>query len=140
MISELKNTRPDIRAISPSWFRFEGTSRVFWDADMAASPPSHTLYNLLSPAAARAAANKLQPSSFAALNATAQYIPYDGKFRSLYVIGAKDNAVTPELAKTYLGQEGAVWEKMTIEGDHTPQLSVPADFVRVVRGFAGEDV
>jgi hypothetical protein len=140
MISELTNSRPDIRAISPSWFRFEGTSRVFWDGDMATSPPSHTLYNLLSPAAARAAALTLQPSSFAALNATAQYIPYDGKFRSLYVIGAKDNAVTPEFARTYTEQKGAVWEQVTIEGDHTPQLSVPADFVRVVRGFAEEDV
>jgi pimeloyl-ACP methyl ester carboxylesterase len=82
----------------------------------------------------------LQPSSFAALNGTAKYIPYTGKFRCLYVVGERDNAVPPELARSWLEQEGAVWESVVVEGDHTPQLSRPEEFVRIVRGFAGEKV
>jgi pimeloyl-ACP methyl ester carboxylesterase len=138
-LSELSGTRPDIRNLSPSWFRFEGTSRVFWDGDMDSQPPEYTLYNLLPPAQARVHASTLQPSSFAALNGTASYIPYDGKFRSLYVIGARDNAVPPQLARAYVEQEGAEWEVQVIEGDHTPQLSVPDVFVRIVRVFVEEE-
>lgn len=55
-------------------------------------------------------------------------------------MGSQDNAVPPALAKTYLDQPGSEWETVTIEGDHSPMLSKPVDFVRVVRGFAGEDV
>jgi pimeloyl-ACP methyl ester carboxylesterase len=138
-LSELSGTRPDIRTLSPSWFRFEGTSRVFWDGDMDNAPPENTLFNLLPPDVARAHASTLQPSSFAALNGTASYIPYDGKFRSLYVIGARDNAVPPQLARAYVEQEDAEWEVQVIEGDHTPQLSVPDVFVGIVRGFVGEE-
>jgi pimeloyl-ACP methyl ester carboxylesterase len=138
-LSELSGSRPDIRALSPSWFRFEGISRVFWDGDMDNAPPEYTLFNLLPPDVARAHVSTLQPSSFAALNGTASYIPYDGKFRSLYIIGARDNAVPPQLARAYVEQEGAEWEVQVIEGDHTPQLSVPDVFVGIVRGFVEEE-
>jgi hypothetical protein len=97
------------------------------------------LYNLLPAGQAKDHASTLQPSSFAALNDTAQYIPYDGKFRSLYVIGLHDNAVSPALAQSYLDQPGAKWESTTIDSDHTPQLSRPKEFVRIVRCFAGEE-
>ncbi|KAH7394068.1 Alpha/Beta hydrolase protein [Phaeosphaeria sp. MPI-PUGE-AT-0046c] len=139
-MSELSNAHPDIRSISPSWFRFEGTSRVFWDGDLTNLPPSHTLYNLLPLDQAAQYSKRLQPSSFAALNATAKYIPYNGNFRSLYVVGSNDNAVPPALAKTYFEQPGAKWETLTIDGDHSPMLSRPDEFVKIVRRFAGERV
>jgi hypothetical protein len=37
-------------------------------------------------------------------------------------------------------QEGAVWENVTIEGDHSPMVSRPEEFVGIVRRFAGEKV
>jgi pimeloyl-ACP methyl ester carboxylesterase len=97
-----------------------------------------TLFNALPNDQMSAWSSKLEPSSFRALNATAQYIPYDGKFRVLYVIGARDFAVPPAFAQTYLDQEGARFENVTIDADHMPMLSRPEEFVRVVRGFAGE--
>ncbi|KAF2827410.1 alpha/beta-hydrolase [Ophiobolus disseminans] len=135
-INELSGARPDIRQISPPWFRFEATSRVFWDGDLAKAPPSVTLFNLLSKQQSNVWAAKLEPSSFAALNATAKYIPYDGKFRSLYVIASKDYAVTPAFAKTYIDQPGAKFETVTIDSDHMPMLSRPDAFVEVVDKFA----
>jgi len=137
-MTELSGARPDIRQISPSWFRFEGTSRVFWDNDLVKLPPSVTLFNLLPKKQSDFWASKLEPSSFTALNATAKYIPYDGKFRSLYVVGNKDFAVPPAFAKTYLDQTGAKFEIVNIESDHMPMLSKPDAFVDVIRNFAGE--
>jgi pimeloyl-ACP methyl ester carboxylesterase len=139
-MNELSGARPDIRQISPPWFRYEGTSRVFWDGDLENLPPSFTLYNLLSKEQADVHTMKLQPSSFAALNATAKYIPYDGKFRSLYVVGSQDNAVPPALAQSYLAQAGAMWEVEAIDSDHSPMLSRPDEFVGIIRRFAGEKV
>jgi pimeloyl-ACP methyl ester carboxylesterase len=118
----------------------EATRLVFWDNDLTTYPPQLTLFNLLPFSQATAHAAALQPSSFAALNGTAKYIPYTGKFRCLYVVGKRDNTVTPEMAHTYFEQEGVVWEVEMMEGDHTPQLSRPGEFVRIVRGFAGEGV
>lgn len=83
---------------------------------------------------------ELQPSTFAALNATAQYIPYTGKFRCLYVIGRNDNSVTPALAQSYLSQPGAKFESTTIDSDHVSPLSHPQEVVRIIRHFAGENV
>jgi pimeloyl-ACP methyl ester carboxylesterase len=137
-MNELSGARPDIRQISPPWFRYEGTSRVFWDGDLENLPPSVILYNLLSKEQADVHAMELQPSSFAALNATAKYIPYDGKFRSLYVVGSQDNAVPLALAQSYLAQAGAKWETETIDSDHSPMLSRPDEFVEIIRRFAGE--
>ncbi|KAF1920460.1 Alpha/Beta hydrolase protein [Ampelomyces quisqualis] len=137
-ISELSGAGPDIRHISPSWFRFESTKRVFWDNDIKNHPPQFTLYNLLPSSEARTYSGSLQPSSFAALNATATYIPYDGKFRTLYFIGKYDNTVPSALAESYLVQPGAKWENVTIDGDHSPMLSRPNEFVNIVRRFSRE--
>jgi hypothetical protein len=139
-VTELTSGHADIRNISPSWFRFEGTIRVFWDNDLGNFPPSVTLYNLLPQVQANARSRELQPSSFAALNATAKYIPYDGKFRSMYVVGSHDNAVPTNLAKTYIEQPSAKWETETIDGDHSPMPSRPDKFVKIIRRFAGEKV
>jgi pimeloyl-ACP methyl ester carboxylesterase len=137
-MTELSGARRDIREISPSWFRFEGTSRVFWDNDPKA-PPSVTLFNLLPKQQSDIWASMLAPSSFAALNATATYIPYDGKFRSLYVIAAEDAVISPSFAQTYIDQLGAKFETVTIDSDHMPMLSKPEAFVEIVRSFAGEE-
>ncbi|KAH8727234.1 Alpha/Beta hydrolase protein [Phaeosphaeriaceae sp. PMI808] len=139
-INEPSGSRPDIRQISPSWFRFEGTQRVYWDNDLVNFPPSYTLFNLLGKAQADKWTSKLEPSSFAALNATAQYIPYDGKIRSLYVIGQQDNAVPLTLANSYIDQPGAKMERLSIDADHLPMLSRPDAVVELIRRFAGETV
>ncbi|KAH7085410.1 Alpha/Beta hydrolase protein [Paraphoma chrysanthemicola] len=136
--NEVTSGHPDIRVISPSWFRFEGTSLVYWDNELKKYPPSNTLFNLLGKGPAASAVAQLAPSSFAALNATAQYIPYTGKFRCLYVIGKYDNAVPPALSSSYIEQPGAKFEVLTIDGDHEPQLSRPDTVVKVIRRFAGE--
>lgn len=72
------------------------------------------------------------------MNATARYIPYDGKFRTLYVIGEKDNTVSSELARSYIEQEGAKFEVLTIDADHIPMLSRTEKVVQIVRCFVGE--
>lgn len=133
-------SRPDIRVISPPWFRFQSTELAFWDGDMVNSPPSFTFYNLLSASDASYWTNQLEPSSFAALNATATFIPYTGAFRCLYVVAQHDNAVTPALAQTYLEQPGAQFETLTIDADHIPMLSRPQTVVEIIRRFAGEVV
>lgn len=96
-----------------------------------------TLFNALPTDQASKWEAKLAPSSFKALNATAKYIPYTGKFRSLYVVGERDFAVPPAFAQSYIDQPGAKFEKATINSDHMPMLSKPDDFVRIVREFAG---
>jgi|TARA_R110002003_G_scaffold702_4_gene21106 pimeloyl-ACP methyl ester carboxylesterase len=126
--------------ISPTWFRFEGTSLVHWDNDLKKFPPSYTLFNLLAKGPAAAAVSQLAPSSFAALNATAQYIPYTGKFRCMYVIGQNDNAIPPALSSSYIEQPGAKFEVLKIDGDHEPQLSRPDTVAQVIRRFAGEKI
>ncbi|KAF1843939.1 alpha/beta-hydrolase [Cucurbitaria berberidis CBS 394.84] len=131
-------SRTDIRTFAPPWFRFEGTSRVYWDAEPLSSPPSLTFYNLLAPAQAAYWSSKLAPSSFTALNATATYIPYMGDFRCLYVIGERDNCVPPALAQSYIDQDGAVFETLVIDGDHLPMLSRPEKTVEIIRRFSGE--
>lgn len=112
-----------------------------WDLDLVSYPPQLTFYNLLNTSTADYWASQLLPSSFKALNATGTYIPYDGSFRTLYVVGEHDNSVTPAFAQSYyLGQEGAKFEVETIAGDHVPMLSMPEVVVDVIRRFAGEKV
>ncbi|KAF2026826.1 alpha/beta-hydrolase [Setomelanomma holmii] len=130
----------DIRLISPSWFRFQGTSLVYWDNDLKNYPPSVTLFTLLEKDAAASTVSSLAPSSFVALNATAQYIPYTGTFRCLYVVGAHDNAVPAALSQSYIDQPGAKFEVLTIDGDHEPQLCRPDTVVQVIRRFIGEKI
>lgn len=73
------------------------------------------------------------------MNATGTYIPYDGSFGTLYVIGEHDNSVSPAFAQSYyLDQEGAKFEVETIAGDHVPMLSMPEAVVDIIRRFAGE--
>ncbi|KAH7401447.1 Alpha/Beta hydrolase protein [Pyrenochaeta sp. MPI-SDFR-AT-0127] len=141
-ISEVSQpgSRPDVRLTSPPWLRFQGTERMFWDGDLINSPPSFTFYNLLSASDAAFWSSKLAPSSFDAANATATFIPYTGAFRSLYVIGEHDNAVTPAWAQSFIDQPGAQFETLTIDGDHVPMLSRPQTVVDIIRRFAGEKI
>lgn len=112
-----------------------------WDRDLATYPPSLTFYNLLNASEAEYWSSQLLPTSFKALNATGTYIPYDGRFRVLYVVGREDRCVTEEFARgKYLGQEGARFEIEVMGGDHVMMLSRPEEVVRVVRKFAGESV
>lgn len=112
-----------------------------WDRDLATYPPSRTFYNLLNASAAAYWTSQLLPTSFKALNATGTYIPYDGRFRVLHVVGREDRCVTEEFARgRYLGQEGARFEVEVVEGDHVMMLSRPEEVVGVVRRFAGEGV
>lgn len=111
-----------------------------WDLDLGLYPPSLTFYTLLPPSDAAFWTGQLLPASFAALNATGSYIPYTGKFRTLYVVGERDVSVSPEAAGRYVEQEGALFEVEAIDADHVPMLSRPEEVVRVVRRFAGEDV
>jgi pimeloyl-ACP methyl ester carboxylesterase len=109
---------------------------VTWDADLSASPPAHTFYNLLPAAEAAQWAARLQPSSFEALNATADYVPYDGKVRTLYVRCLRDRTVTGDIVDAYLGQQGARFEEAVLDADHVPMLSRPEEVVEIIRGFA----
>ncbi|KAJ4384474.1 hypothetical protein N0V86_000073 [Didymella sp. IMI 355093] len=89
--------RPDIRGIGAPFFNYHlatnGTpTTVTWDLDLANYPPQIAFYNLLDTSDADYWASQLLPSSFKALNATGTYIPYDGTFRTLYVIGKHDNS------------------------------------------------
>jgi pimeloyl-ACP methyl ester carboxylesterase len=79
---------------------------------------------------------QLAPSSFAAINATADYVPYDGKVRTLYVGCERDQTVTSEIVRGYLEQPGARFEVAWLNADHVPMLSRPEEVVKVIRGFA----
>ncbi|CAO2656350.1 Nn.00g051530.m01.CDS01 [Neocucurbitaria sp. VM-36] len=140
-ISEVSQPSPrgDIRTISPSWFRFEDTARVYWDGNTTTFPPEQTFYNLLPPAQAALWSSKLHPSSFNALNATATFIPYTGDFRCLYVVGEQDKSVPPTFAQTYIDQPGAMFETQVIDGDHVPMLSRSEVTAEIIRRFAGEE-
>ena len=135
---------PDIRGIGAPFFNYHlstnGTpTTVTWDLDLVNYPPQLTFYNLLNASAADHWTSQLLSSSFKALNATGTYIPYDGSFRTLYVIGEHDNSVSLAFAQSYyLDQEGAKFEVETIAGDHVPMLSMPEVVVDVIRRFAGE--
>lgn len=109
-----------------------------WDLDLVTYPPQLTFYNLLNASAADYWTSQLLPSSFKALNATGTYIPYDGTFRTLYVVGEHDNSVSPGFAQSYIEQEGAIFEVKTIGGDHVPMLSRSKEVVDVIRKFVGE--
>lgn len=109
-----------------------------WDLDLVTYPPQLTFYNLLNEPSADYWASQLLPSSFKALNATGTYIPYDGTFRTLYVVGEHDNSVGPAFAQSYIDQEGAHFEVEVIDGDHVPMLSRPDAVVDVIRRFADE--
>lgn len=111
-----------------------------WDRDLATYPPQLTLYNLLNASAADYWTSQLLPSSFKALNATGTYIPYDGTFRTLYVVSEHDNSVSPAFAQSYIDQEGARFEVEVVDGDHVPMLSQPEAVVDVIRRFAGGKV
>ncbi|KAF9701996.1 hypothetical protein EKO04_000832 [Ascochyta lentis] len=133
--------RPDIRIIGAPFFNYHvslnGTpTLVTWDKDLVTYPPSLTFYNLLNASAADYWASQLLPASFKALNATGTYIPYDGSFRTLYVVGEHDNSVSPAFAQSYLDQEGARFEVAMVDGDHVSMLSRPEAVVDVVRRFA----
>jgi hypothetical protein len=136
--------RPDIRGIGAPFFNYHlvanGTpTTVTWDLDLVNYPPQITFYDLLDTSAADYWTSQLLPSSFKALNATGTYIPYDGSFRTSYVIGEHDNSVSPAFAQSYyLDQEGAKFEVETIAGDHVPMLSMPEAVVDIIRRFAGE--
>lgn len=137
--------RPDIRTIGAPFFNYQGSSNstpeiVTWDLDLVTYPPSQTFYNLLDTPFAKYWTSQLLPASFEALNATGTYIPYDGKFRTLYVIGEHDNSVSPQSAQAYIGQEGAQFEVEIIDGDHVPMLSRPEVVVDVIRRFARDGV
>ena len=137
--------RPDIRDIGAPFFNYhvsrnDTPTTVTWDLDLVTYPPQVTFNNLLDTSAADYWATQLLPSSFKALNATGTYIPYDGKFRTLYVIGKHDNSVSPAFAQTYIDQEGAEFEVETIDGDHVPMLSRPEAVVDIIRRFAEGDV
>lgn len=97
-------TRPDIKTVSPSFFRFNETGRVFWDNDLENYPPSKTFYNLLSAKDAQFWSSRLDFSAFAALNATATYIPYTGDFKCVYAVGLQDNSIPPAFAYTFINQ------------------------------------
>ncbi|KAJ8112105.1 hypothetical protein OPT61_g5452 [Boeremia exigua] len=132
---------PDIRTIGAPFFNYhldlnDIPTTVTWDLDLVNYPPQLTFYNLLNATAADFWTSQLLPSSFKALNATGTYIPYDGTFRTLYVVGEYDNSVSPAFAQTYLDQEGAVFEVEIIGGDHVPTLSQPKAVVDVIRRFA----
>ncbi len=109
---------------------------VTWDLDLANYPPQLTFYNLLNTSTANYWTSQLLPSSFKALNATGTYIPYSGRFRTLYVVGEHDNSVSPAFAQTYLDQKGALFEVEYIDGDHVPMLSKPEAVVDIIRRFA----
>lgn len=139
--------RPDIRQIGAPFFAYHPPddnnhpTLVTWDRDLAAYPPALTFYNLLNASAAEYWSSRLLPTSFKALNATGTYIPYDGRFRVLYVVGREDRCVTEEFARgRYLGQEGARFEVEILGGDHLMMLSRPEEVVEVVRRFAGERI
>lgn len=74
-----------------SIFRFDDAAgKVYGDA----IPPQELFYNLLYAKEATYWSERLSFSSFAALNATATYIPYSGDFQVVYVICRQDRAVT----------------------------------------------
>jgi pimeloyl-ACP methyl ester carboxylesterase len=133
--------RQDIRLLSPPWFKFIPAAPtapvlITWNGDLVASPPAETFYNLLPVAEAERWAAQLAPSSFEAINTTADYVPYDGKVRTLYVRCLHDNTVTEEIVDGYLGQPGARFEVSVLDADHVPMLSRPEMVVGVIREFA----
>ncbi|KAG9199947.1 hypothetical protein G6514_007751 [Epicoccum nigrum] len=139
--------RPDIRQTGAPFFAYHPSddnshpTLITWGRDLAAYPPSLTFYNLLNTSAAGYWSKQLLPTSFKALNATGTYIPYDGRFRVLYVVGKEDHCVTEKVARNlHLKQQGARFEVEVIGGDHVPMLSRPKEVVGVVRRFAGEKV
>ncbi|PVH96647.1 alpha/beta-hydrolase [Periconia macrospinosa] len=138
-------TKPDIRLVSPKWFAFLPNDSpsaipktVRWDGDLQSSPPDKEFYNVLAqrnPAAANYWVGQLRYSSFAALNATARYIPYNGDFRVIYVAGKQDNSVPPELWHSYLDQPGAKFILEVLDGDHVPMLSRPEEVVKLIINY-----
>ncbi|KAJ4351005.1 hypothetical protein N0V95_004239 [Ascochyta clinopodiicola] len=138
-------SRPDIRIIGAPFFRYHDAlnstpTLVSWDKDLAMYPPSLTFYNVLDASAAAYWVSQLLPSSFKALNATGTYIPYDGRFRTLYVVGEQDRCVGLAFAQSYFDQEGAEFEVEIIGGDHVPMLSRPEVVVDAIRRFAEKGV
>ena len=64
------------------------------------------------------------------------YVPYDGKVRTLYVRCLRDNTVTGEIVDGYLEQPGARFEVGVLDADHVPMLSRPEEVLGVIREFA----
>ncbi|KAF2868914.1 Alpha/Beta hydrolase protein [Massariosphaeria phaeospora] len=132
-------TKSDIKTVVPSNFRIADCStKIYSNGDNANFPPSKAFYNLLPPFEAALWSKQLDYSSYAALNATATYIPYTGDFRCVYIVGKQDNSVPPEWAKTWYQQSGAKMEVLIEDFDHVPMLSRPVELTKILRRIAGE--
>ncbi|KAF2704246.1 hypothetical protein K504DRAFT_494986 [Pleomassaria siparia CBS 279.74] len=131
-------TKLDIHLVSPSFFRFSDDGKVFWDNDLEQYPPAVTFYNDLSSSEQKEWSQKLNFSSFDALNAYPTYIPYTGDFKCTYVIGEKDFSVPPSLAESLIGQEGAIFTVQRLaDADHVPMLSRPDEVVEEIQRAIG---
>jgi pimeloyl-ACP methyl ester carboxylesterase len=126
-------SKPNIRVVSPSFFRFTDGGKVYWDNDLVNFPPEKTFYNALNPREQKIWVKRLKFSSFKALAANATYIPYTGDFKCTYVIGERDNSVPPAFAQTYIDQPGAKFNVERLDADHVPMLSKPDDVVNLIK-------
>ncbi|KAF2175495.1 alpha/beta-hydrolase, partial [Zopfia rhizophila CBS 207.26] len=141
LISEVEHreTRPDIRNIAPSWFRFDDKAgKVYWDGDLKNFPPEQTFYNDLPAEQAKFWASKLQFSSYAALNASATYIPYTGDFNCTYVLGLRDQSLPSQWAQAFIDQPGAKFRVEKLDASHSAMLSKPKAVASIIRKAAGE--
>ncbi|KAF2174877.1 alpha/beta-hydrolase, partial [Zopfia rhizophila CBS 207.26] len=141
LISEVEHpeTKPDIRNVAPLWFRFDDKAeKVYWDSDMKNFPPEQTFYNDLPAEQARFWASKLQFSSYAALNASATYIPYTGSFDCTYVLGLRDQTLPPQWAQAFIDQPGAEFRVEELDASHSAMLSKPKEVANIIRKAAGE--
>ncbi|KAF2641337.1 alpha/beta-hydrolase [Massarina eburnea CBS 473.64] len=136
-------THADIRLVSPSWFAFDSNDSsadvprtVRWDGSLEMFPPQKTFYNLLPKESADYWSKKLTFSSFVALNTTAQYVPYTGDFRVVYMAGNYDNSVPEALWTLYLNQSGAKMKLERLDADHVSMLSKPAEVAGLIRKYA----
>ena len=108
------------------------------DGDLKNEPPSYMFYNDLPEAEQKEWVAKLQFSSYAALNATAAYVPYTGDFKCTYVMGKRDNSVPEYLAKMYIEQPDAQFTVREGDWGHIPMLSRPGDIVRLIQEAVGD--
>lgn len=132
---EHPENKPDVRTVSPSFFRFSPDGKVTSDGDPNI-PPSVSFYNDLSPQDSVYWTSQLTFSSFNSLNATPTYIPYSGDFDCKYVIGKLDNSVPEGFAQTFLQQPGAQFEVEYIDAGHLPMLSKPDEVVELIKKAA----